>query len=109
MYHPMSLDVIRQAVLWAGIPAPKEVRQTWFWESSRGITTTVEVHLPLMKCLRAIDRDQYTRPEDLNKLRYAMADAFCTDIALTEMYAQLRSDVIIARLNCTVLKTGPEY
>jgi len=103
MYHPMSLGVIRQALLYAGIPKPYQIKQIYMFPHPSGtITSTVEVHLDLSACLRAIGRDNYTRPEDLNKLREVVREAFCSDVTLTEMFTRLDNDEIIARLHCAV-------
>jgi len=104
-FHPVSLNVIRQAITWAGIPKPHQIKQVFYWKMPSGSqVSTVEVHLDLTACLRAIGRDIYTRPEDLNMLRDAMRSAFCDDIHLTEMYTRLDNDEIIARLHCTVTR-----
>jgi len=103
VFHPVSLSVIRQALAWGGIPKPHHVSQVFLWKMPSGtVASTVQVHLDLTECLRAIGRDMYTRPEDLLKLREGIRDSFCDDIDLTELWCDLSNDEIIVRLHCRV-------
>jgi len=83
MYNPISFNVIRQSLKWMGLPKATIEREgnPFKWPSGK-VTADYKLTFAMPHVITYCMRDTYDRPEDINKFRYDLQEAFCEDIKL---------------------------
>jgi len=105
-YQPVSLNTIRAAIMWGGLPTPR-LKQVWvFKPSNRPPWSTVQATFSLSEILRKYSPrpHRYSGLDDLTPFRRQLIDCFARDITVVELYILLSKDELVARLACSVEK-----
>jgi len=103
-YQPVSLNTIRAAIMWGGLPTPR-LKQVWiFARPGRPLWSSVNAYFSLAEVLRKYSPrpKRYYGPDDLIPFRRQLSDCFSTDITVSQLYVVLAKNEVVAMLTCSV-------
>jgi hypothetical protein len=101
-YQPVSLNTIRAAIMWGGLPTPR-LKQVWvFAPPNRPPWSTVHAIFGCIEIQRMCFEDNTPRSEAKAWLRQKLSDCFAQDIQVQVIETTLNGAVIVAMLFCWV-------
>jgi len=109
-YQPVSLNTIRAAIMWGGLPTPR-LKQVWcFAPPNRPPWSTVLATFSLAEVTRKYSPRprRYTGPDDLVPFRRQLSGCFSTDITVVGVYVRHAKDELVAMLACSVEDDHPD-
>jgi len=110
-YQPVSLNTIRAAIMWGGLPKPR-LKQVWcFAPQDRPPWSTVHATFSLAEVIRKYSPrpKRYYGPDDLTPFRRQLSDCFSTDITVVQLYVRPAKNEVVAMLACSVEDDHPGW
>jgi hypothetical protein len=102
-YQPVSLNSIRAAIQWGGLPTPR-LKQVWvFAPAGRRPWSTVHAYFNRREIEDLCLADDSTRGEVFAWLRCRLSDSFAQDIQVALIMHRPGSNELCAMLTCSVL------